>query len=95
MRSIRIEIRQTLDAALVQARALKDGNPPLPELYRIDVAALDEKDNPIGGVQRLEGRTLIELIEKLSMAYGHLYQHLKILTADNKRLRAQFTSLRR
>jgi hypothetical protein len=68
----------------VQAGSLKDGKPSLPEPYGIDVVAPDQNNALIGGVQRFEGETPIELIEKLSMAYGHLYQHLKIIIAERK-----------
>ena len=94
MKSIRVEVRQSWDAALVQSGSLKGGGetsmPRKP--YRIDVVALDENENILGGIQRFQGETLIDVLSVLSMSYGHLYQQLKFLTAENRRLRARLQS---
>ena len=71
MKTVRVEVGQRLEAAP----------------YTIQVRALDEANRVLGGIQHFEGKTPIELVKVLSMSYGNLFQHLKILMAENKRLR--------
>jgi len=50
---------------------------------------MDEDNRVLGGIQHFEGATPTELLEVLSMSYGNLFQQLKIVMAENKRLIAR------
>ena len=78
MKSVRVEVGKSLEAAP----------------YTIQVPALDEANRLIGGMQHFEGKTPIELVRVLSMSYGNLFGHLKILMSENKRLRARLHEMR-